>query len=102
MGRDILTRAARALDIGETKSGFGRSLLEVRYRALQRQIPLLYLIALANFIGLYVVVDAGDLGRLTHPINLVVVFVVLRLGHWVRTRSRTLPPERILAELFKT
>ena len=90
------------LDIGEANTGFGRSLLDVRYRALQRQIPLLYLIALANFIGLHLVVDAGGIDRLTHPVNLVVLFVVLRLGHWVRTRSRTLPPERIVSELFKT
>jgi diguanylate cyclase (GGDEF)-like protein len=102
MGRDFLLRAARALDIGESQSGFGRSLLEVRYRALQRQIPLLYLIALANFIGLHLVVDAGGINRLTHPVNLVIAFVVLRLGHWVRTRGRTLPPERIVTELFKT
>jgi diguanylate cyclase (GGDEF)-like protein len=102
MGRGFLLRAARVLDIGEAKSGFGRSLLDVRYRALQRQIPFLYLIALANFIGLHLVVDAGGIDKLAHPINLVIVFVVLRLGHWVRTRSRTLPAERIVTELFKT
>jgi len=102
MGRGFMQRAARRLDIGESSSGFGRALLDVRYRALQRQIPLLYLIALVNFVGLHIVVDAGAFERLTHPLNLLIVFIVLRLGHWVRTRNRTLPPERILTELFKT
>lgn len=102
MGRGLLLRAARVLDIGEAETEFGRTLLRVRYSALQRQIPLLYLIALANFVGLRLVVDAGEFNRLAHPVNLVVVFVLLRLGHWVRTRARTLAPERVLVELFKT
>jgi len=102
MGRGFLKRAARALDIGESSSSFGRALLEVRYRALQRQIPLLYLIALINFVGLHIVMEAGALVQLWHPLNLLIVFIVLRLGHWVKTRNRTLPPDRILTELFKT
>jgi diguanylate cyclase (GGDEF)-like protein len=101
MGRGLLTRAARLLDIGESSSPFGRALLEVRYRALQRQIPLLYLIALVNFIGLHLA-TGGGFNTILNPANLLILFVVLRLGHWVRTRTRTLPPERILAELFKT
>lgn len=104
MGGGFLRRAARALDIGETETEFGRSLLEVRYRALQRQIPLLYLIAIANFFGLHLVIAGASAGfdSPTHPVNLLILFVVLRLGHWIRTRRRTLAPEAILAELAKT
>jgi diguanylate cyclase (GGDEF)-like protein len=102
MGRGFMQRAACALDIGEASSGFGRALLDVRYRALQRQIPLLYLIALVNFAGLQIVVETDASMRLMHPLNLLVVFIVVRLAHWLKTRHRTLPPERILTELFKT
>jgi diguanylate cyclase (GGDEF)-like protein len=101
MGRGYLQRAARLLDIGESASPVGRALLDVRYRALQKQIPLLYLIALVNFIGLHLA-TGGEIGGILHPANILVLFVVLRLGHWVRTRSRSLPPDRILTELFKT
>ena len=102
MGRDFVARAARALGIGETATPFGRSLLEVRYRALQRQIPLLYVIALGNFIGLHLAVEATEFDRVSHPVNLIMLIVVVRLAYWMRTRSRSLPPERILAELVKT
>ncbi|HZF95601.1 MAG TPA: EAL domain-containing protein [Allosphingosinicella sp.] len=101
MGKGFLLRAARALDIGESVSPVGRALLDVRYRALQKQIPFLYLIALVNFIGLHLA-TGGEFGEIVQPVNILIVFVVLRLGHWVRTRARELPPERLVAELFKT
>jgi diguanylate cyclase (GGDEF)-like protein len=101
MGRAFLVRAARALDIGEAETHVGRALLEVRYHALQRQIPLLYLIAVANFVGLLLVVG-DEYRQLAHPVNLPMLFVVFRLVHWVRHRKRELPPDRILTELFKT
>ncbi|MEA3016850.1 MAG: hypothetical protein QOI38_1572 [Sphingomonadales bacterium] len=102
MGRDFVAWAARALGIGETATPFGRAMLEVRYRALQRQIPLLYVIALGNFIGLHLAVEATEFDRLSHPVNLIMLIVVVRLAYWVRTRARSLPPDRILAELCKT
>ncbi|HEX8366115.1 MAG TPA: EAL domain-containing protein [Allosphingosinicella sp.] len=102
MGRDFVARAARALGIGEAATPFGRSLLEVRYRALQRQIPLLYVIALGNFIGLHLAVEATEFDRVSHPVNLIMLIVVVRLAYWMRTRSRSLPPDRILIELIKT
>ena len=40
------------IDAGDVDSAAGRALLEERYRALQRQIPLLYGIAVAAFLGL--------------------------------------------------
>ena len=94
-------RAARALDIGEAETLGGRALLEVRYHALQRQIPLLYLIAVANFVGLLLVVGA-EYRQLLHPVHLPMLFVLIRLVHWVRHRKRQLPPDRILVELVKT
>ncbi|HEV2866688.1 MAG TPA: diguanylate cyclase, partial [Allosphingosinicella sp.] len=71
------------------------------YRALQRQIPLLYLIALANFVGL-ALTSGPTMMTLLHPANLLIALILVRLVHWVRTRKRELPPERILGELRKT
>ena len=92
---------AYVLDVGEAGTSTGRALLQVRYRALQRQIPLLYLIALASILGL-------NVGRgfstetLTHPANIFVALIVVRLVHWMRTRNRALAPERIVTELRLT
>jgi diguanylate cyclase (GGDEF)-like protein len=91
----------RLIDAGEAESRAGRALLEERYRALQRQIPVLYTVVLANFLGLWLATG----GRTTSafgPVTLPVGLVCLRLGHWLRVRHRALPPERILAELRKT
>lgn len=101
MGRDLVQRARRLVDIGEAQTPFGRALLDERYRALQRQIPLLYAIALANFLGIHL--SAGDqIDELWHPANLLSLAVFIRLVHWMRTRRRKLAPEAILAELRKS
>ena len=92
---------SRLLDAGEAKTAFGRALLRERYRALQRQIPLLYAIVLINFLGLHFASGEPTVA-LFQPITLLVLFIVVRLVHWVRMRSRTLAPERILRELRRT
>src|SRR5687768_8644384 len=96
----VKTCFGKLIDVGEAESLAGRSLLEERYRALQRQIPLLYLIALANFLGLHFAITG--IGSLLSPSMLLAVLVLARLVYWVRTRHRTLPPERILYELRAT
>jgi diguanylate cyclase (GGDEF)-like protein len=96
----LKTCLGRLMDVGEAESLAGRSLLEERYRALQRQIPLLYLIALANFIGLHLATTG--LTSILSPSSLLAALVMVRLVYWLRTRHRTLPPERIRRELQKT
>lgn len=96
--RDVL---GRILDSGESETAFGRALLRERYRALQRQIPLLYVIALANFVGL-ALTSGPSVAKLTHPANLLIALILVRLVHWLRTRRRELPPARIVRELRKT
>src|SRR5436305_2199603 len=91
----------RLLDVGEARTAFGRALLRERYRALQRQIPLLYAIVLVNFLGLHFASGEPTVA-LFQPITLLVLFIIARLVHWVRMRSRTLAPERILRELRRT
>lgn len=92
---------AGLLDAGEAKTAFGRTLLQVRYRALQQQIPLLYMIALANALG-YHLGTGLSVETLAHPINILLLLVAIRLVYWVRNRNRELPPEAILSELRKT
>jgi len=90
----------KLIDVGEAQSLAGRSLLEERYRALQRQIPLLYLIALANFIGLHLATTG--LTSILSPSTLLAGLVLVRLAYWLRTRHRKLPPEQIRRQLQKT
>ena len=92
---------ARLFDAGEAKTAFGRALLHERYRALQRQIPLLYAIALVNFLGLHFASGEPTIALL-QPVTLLAVFIVVRLVYWMRLRGRTLAPERILIELKRT
>ena len=91
----------RLLSAGEAETAFGRALLNERYRLLQRQIPLVYLLALAN-VGGFHMAHRLSLATLIHPANWVVVLVLVRLGYWLRTRNRELPPEAILGELRRT
>ena len=88
-------------DVGEAETAFGRALLQVRYRALQRQIPLLYMIALANALGFHLG-EGLQVETLTHPVNILLVLVAGRLVYWLRNRERELPPEAILRELRRT
>ena len=103
MGESGAIRRAlrRMLDAGETETAFGRALVQVRYRALQRQIPLLYLIALANALGFHLG-TGPSIETLTHPINILLLLVVARLVYWLRNRNRELPPEGMLRELKRT
>ena len=88
----------RLFDVGEARTAFGRSLLRERYRALQKQVPLLYLIAIVNFLGLAFAGGAtfDDLG---HPATALILLAALRLAYWVRGRGRELSPARIQSEL---
>jgi diguanylate cyclase (GGDEF)-like protein len=98
MGRGI-RRLVRLIDAGEVESVGGRILLQERYRALQRQMPLLYVVILTNLMGLHL---SGG-GDLTSPFALTLtVLVLFRLVHWLKVREREVAPERILRELRMT
>ena len=83
----------RLFDAGEAKTAFGRALLAGALRALQRQSPLLYAIALVDFLGLDFA-SGGEPSSRVQP-GPCWSLVVVRLVHWVRPRGRALPPERI-------
>jgi diguanylate cyclase (GGDEF)-like protein len=93
-----MRRLVRLIDAGEVETAGGRILLEERFRALQRQIPLLYLVIFANMIGLYLASGGKFDVALDFP-AVVGALIIFRLGHWLRVRRRILPPDRILREL---
>ena len=97
-GRDWF---ARVTEVGGAESAADRALVDERYRALQRQIPLLYTVALTNFIGLHLA-TGGQLDSLWSPVSLLVAFVLVRLAHWLRTQSRTLAHKAMVRELRRT
>src|SRR5205085_4648272 len=101
MRRRVMTFLFRLFDVGEAKSAFGRALLQERYRALQRQVPLLHTIAIINFAGLVFASGAAAF-TVAHPANLLILLLGARLIHWIRTRHLTPPPEKILKELKRT
>jgi predicted signal transduction protein with EAL and GGDEF domain len=88
----------RIFGIDAADTLLGRELLKVRYRALQRQIPLIYLIALSSLVGIQASSGSGA-AEAWHPANLVGVAIVVRLFHWLRTSRTTPEPEAIQREL---
>jgi diguanylate cyclase (GGDEF)-like protein len=89
------------VEVGELDSLSGRVLLEERFRALQRLIPLLYTIALTNFLGLYLA-TGGVLDSLASPGMVLVGLVLIRLVHWLKVRGQKVPAEKVVRELRKT
>ena len=76
----------------ELATSAGRSLMLERYRAMQRQMPLLYLVALVNFFGFHLA--SADLATSDIiPAGVVLLAVIVRLAHWTRQRSREISPE---------
>jgi diguanylate cyclase (GGDEF)-like protein len=101
MGWWGLSCFGRIIEAGEVETAAGRAVVTERYQALLRQIPLLYVVALANYIGLQLAMG-GELFTLGRPAAPLVALVVVRLVYWMRMRRRALPPERMLKELKRT
>jgi diguanylate cyclase (GGDEF)-like protein len=99
MGRTF-GKLRRLVDAGEVETVGGRILLEERFRALQRQVPLLYVVIFSNMVGLYLA-SGGRFDSLFDFPLLVGALIVMRVAHWLKVRNRILPPERILHELRK-
>src|SRR5687768_3833234 len=95
-----LERLRGLVDAGEVETVGGRILLEERFRALQRQVPLLYVVIFSNMVGLYLAAGGRFDSLLDFPL-LVGALIVMRVVHWLRVRNRVLPPDRILHELRK-
>lgn len=74
--------------------------LRERHRALQRQVPLLYVIVLANVFGLQSV--TGDVFSTLYPANILILLVIVRLLHWATSRDLDLSESRLRAEFQRT
>lgn len=88
-------------NVGECQSTAGQALVAERFSAYQRQIPLIYTVAVTNLLGMYVA-TGGTVDNLLHPIPLLVCFVVVRLIQLRRLRHRKLKPREVVAELRKS
>jgi predicted signal transduction protein with EAL and GGDEF domain len=95
-----LERLRGLIDAGEVETVGGRILLEERFRALQRQVPLLYVVIFANMVGLYLAAGGRFDSFVDFPL-LVGALIAMRVAHWLKVRNRSLSPERILYELRK-
>lgn len=91
----------RLADAGEVETAAGQALVEERYRALQRQVPVLYTVVLTNFLGIHIATGGRLNESLFSPIGAVVIIVIVRMIQWVRSRGYDLPARRMLTEVRK-
>lgn len=75
--------------------------LRAIYQGLQRQMPLLYPVALANIAGLHLS-TGGQLAALKSPATALILLLFWRLLHWIRQRNADPSPEKIAGELRST
>jgi diguanylate cyclase (GGDEF)-like protein len=71
------------------------------YEGLARQIPLLYLVVLANFVGMWLIA-APNLSAGMAPLYLLVGLVFWRLTHWLRLQRRELTIAHIRKAIRQT
>lgn len=70
-------------DAGEIGTPTGRAIVEERFAALRRQIPIIYLLALINLFGLQLAATgAVTLGF--NPPTFVAVCALVRMGQWLQ------------------
>ena len=87
-------------DAGEIDSATGRAIVEERFSALRRQIPVIYLLALINLFGLQIAVD-GAFAIGLNPPSLLAACALVRIGQWFRAPA-DVSHERMLERLRQT
>ena len=86
--------------VGEIQTPIGRAIVEERYAALRRQVPVIYLLAVANLCGL----ELATTGSLRIGFNfptLLAAWALVRTAQWVRT-SAEVPHAAMLQRLRQT
>lgn len=76
---------SRGGGVGEIDTSVGQAIVEERYAALRRQVPVIYIIAVANLCGL----ELATAGRLDVGFNfptILAIFAVIRTVQWLRSR----------------
>lgn len=81
---------------GEIVTDEGRAMLRTRYAALKRQIPFIYALSLANFVGFHFATSREWQASLW-PGGLLIAFMLARLLYWMKREPPDLAPEVILA-----
>ena len=99
MGEELVG-SARAI-AGQGLSLEDKAHARAAYEALQRQVPLLYAVALANVVGLHVS-TGGELLTVESPATVLVALMAWRLFHWIRQKDADLADSKIARELKKT
>lgn len=86
-GAMLRNLARRFLEAGEIHTVAGRALVEERYAALRRQIPIIYVLVVVNMFGLQVAAS----GRVELGINVpsaIAICALLRIGQWLRSSEQ--------------
>jgi len=81
---------SRYLAVGEVSTATGRALVEERYLALRRQIPIIYAIAVVNLAG----VELATSGQLSLGFNIptiVAAVALVRMIFWIRAPAKVAP-----------
>ena len=86
--------------VGEIESAHGRALVEERYMALRRQVPIIYLLATVNLCGLQLTTGEALNFGWNLP-TLLVVCAIVRSIQWLRS-SREIEPSAMLRQLQQT
>ncbi|HUG46751.1 MAG TPA: EAL domain-containing protein, partial [Sphingomicrobium sp.] len=73
----------RFLDAGEIETAAGRALVEERYTALRRQIPIIYVLIAVNLFGLQVA-SGGVLEFGVNVPSAVAICALFRIAQWLR------------------
>lgn len=90
----------RLLDLQDGCEGEA-ALLNERFLSLQRQIPWLYGLLLANITGLSISLR-DEANSVLNAANFLALMIVGRLVYWIRIRNRVLQQDRVKSELRKT
>lgn len=89
------------LETGDVRTPMGRAIVEERYRALRRQVPVIYLVALVNLLGLQLA-TTGELVVGLNPPTAMTICALIRIGQWMSQRKKQLSPLQMRARLRQT
>lgn len=80
----IVSRLRQHLTVGEIESPMGQALVEERYAALRRQVPILYVLATTNVLALQVI-TTGSISLGLELTSILLIFAIVRTWHWLRS-----------------
>nr|WP_314445428.1 EAL domain-containing protein [uncultured Sphingomonas sp.] len=80
----IVSWLRQHLTVGEIDSPMGRALVEERFAALRRQVPILYVLATTNVFALQITTK-GSISVGFEWTSVLLVFAIIRIWHWLRS-----------------